>query len=272
VYRATRVNDGFEVAIKLLRAACLDNPEHVQRFFREARITAAVPSEHVARVFEVGTFAEQEVPFMAMEILEGHDLGWHLRRSPQLPLEQVVELVEHASRALAAVREAGVVHRDLKPSNLFLVDALPRAWKVLDFGLSRSASDPFTTSAEDVVGTPAYMAPEQLGGGALDHRTDLYALGAIAYRALTGRPPFEGELPHILYSVLTDPVPPIASLVRGIPVDVELVLVIALAKDPEERFPTVEELAAALRDAAAGRLDDAIRSWGWKLLKRRPAA
>lgn len=285
VYRATRVGDsmrgpsadgsppgsfpavGAEVAVKVLRPRSLERPEHVQRFFREARLTASVPSKHVARVLDVGTF-DDGAPYIAMEMLEGHDLGWHLRRTPQLSLDLVIELVEQSALALAAVREAGVVHRDLKPSNLFLVDALPRAWKVLDFGLSRSTTDPYKTVADEIVGTPAYMAPEQICGDPVDHRTDLYALAAIAFRSLTGRPPFTGDVQGMLYAALTDPLPPIASLVRGVPVEVELVFTIALAKNPNDRFPGVEAFAEALKGAAEGRLDDKARSSGWRLLKR----
>lgn len=267
VYRATHAEEGVEVAVKVLRPRSLERPEHVQRFFREARLTASVPSKHVARVLDVGTF-DDGAPYIAMEMLEGHDLGWHLRRTPQLSLDLVIELVEQSALALAAVREAGVVHRDLKPSNLFLVDALPRAWKVLDFGLSRSTSDPYKTVADEIVGTPAYMAPEQICGDPVDHRTDLYALAAIAFRSLTGRPPFTGDVQGMLYAALTEPLPAIASLVRGVPIEVELVFTIALAKNPNDRFPRVEAFAEALKGAAEGRLDDQARSSGWRLLKR----
>lgn len=266
VYRAVRTDDDEVVAIKVLHKLATDDPEHQRRFMREARITASVPSHHVARVLEVGTF-EGVAPFIAMELLEGHDLSWHLRRSRQLPLEQVVELCDHTARALASVREAGVVHRDLKPNNLFLVDSIPRAWKVLDFGLSRSEADGHTTASEELAGTPHYMAPEQICGDPVDHRADLYALAAIAFRALTGRPPFVGDVQTVLMSALTEPLPPVASLVRGVPVEVDLVFAIALAKDPDARFATVEAFAQALRSAAAGVLDEEVRRAGWRLLK-----
>lgn len=268
VYRAVDVENDEVVAIKVLHARAMENPENIQRFFREARVTQSVPSEHVARIYDVGTF-DKDVPFMAMELLEGHDLGWHLRRVERLGLDQVVELVEHTARALAAVRDAGVVHRDLKPSNLFLVDALPHVWKVVDFGLSRGETDPYETVSDEIVGTPAYMTPEHVNGGAVDHRTDLYGLAAVAYRALTGRAPFEGELHEILRKVVLEFPPPVSSLVRDIPIEVELVLAIALAKAPRERFDTVEEFAQAFADAAYGRLDEATRSRGWRVYRAR---
>ncbi|HTJ81401.1 MAG TPA: protein kinase, partial [Polyangiaceae bacterium] len=127
---AARKRDGTDlVAIKLLHPQMLENPDNVARFMREAKATASVPSEHVAAVIEVAT-SQAGIPYIVMELLEGHDLAWYLRRSPQLELPQVVEMVEHTARALSAVRAAGIVHRDLKPGNLFLTDTLPRRWKV----------------------------------------------------------------------------------------------------------------------------------------------
>jgi tRNA A-37 threonylcarbamoyl transferase component Bud32 len=267
VYKAKRKDDESSVAVKVLRDSSLGKPEHLQRFFREARVMTSIPSEHIAQIFEMGTF-DGKLPFIAMELLEGHDLAWHLRRSPQLALDQVVELCDHTSKALAALREAGVVHRDMKPSNLFLVDAIPRAWKLLDFGLSHSHDDAYTTKAESIAGTPPFMAPEQLCGDETDHRTDIYGLAAIAFRALTGRTPFVGDLESLVHAALTEPAPRITSLVRGIPVEVDLVFAIALAKDPDERFRVVEAFADAFRAAAQSKLDDATRSHGWKLMKR----
>ncbi len=266
VYRAVRGDDGVVVAVKVLRSSLAADPDNVQRLFREARLTAAVPSDHVARVHEVGTF-EDGSAFIAMELLEGHDLAWHLRRVTQLPIAQVVELVDHASRALAAVRRAGVVHRDLKPQNLFLVDAIPRAWKVLDFGLSRSEEDPFVTRAGAVAGTLQYMSPEQLVGDPTDHRSDLYALGAIAYRALAGRPPFVGEMQSIISSILTETPPAITSLVDGLPADLDLVFTLALARVPDDRFADVEAFAAALQGAAQGTLDPGVRAAAAKVAR-----
>jgi len=256
------------VALKLLHPNMVENQEYVQRFMREAQAAAAVPSEHVAQVYELG-FTPFGGPFIAMELLEGHDLAWHLRRSPSLPLETVVTMVEHAAEALAAVREAGVVHRDLKPANLFLVDSLPQKWKVLDFGLSKIQGGVALTR-EVAVGTPQYMAPEQAQGLPVDHRADLYALAAIAYRSLTGQAPFVGEEigPLLLDVLYTQPQQPGAF--AKVPVEVELVLAIALAKKPEDRFGSVEELAAAFRLASTGDLDESTRAKGWQLVKHFP--
>ncbi len=268
VYEATHVSSGRRVALKLLHANMVDSAEYVQRFLREAQAAAAVPNEHVAEVYEVG-FMPYGGPFIAMELLEGHDLAWHLRKNAYLDLETVAVMVEHAARALAAVRDAGVVHRDLKPANLFLVDALPQKWKVLDFGLSKIQGGVALTR-DVAVGTPQYMPPEQAQGLVVDHRADLYALAAIAYRAITGQPPFVGEEigPLLLDVIYSQPQQP--GLYRRLPVEVELVLAIALSKKPEDRFGAVEELAAAFRLAVTGDLDEATRAKGWQVVKRRP--
>ncbi|MFO0547710.1 MAG: protein kinase [Polyangiaceae bacterium] len=267
VYRATRTEDSVAVAVKVMRKSSREKPEHLQRFLREARVTSMVPSEHIARVLETGTY-DGSAPYIVMELLEGHDLGWHLRRTPQLSPDLVLELCDHTARALATVRDAGVVHRDLKPANIFLVDALPRRWKLVDFGLAHSATEPLKRGIdENIAGTPQYMAPEQICGEAGDHRTDLYSLAAIAFRALTGRPAFVGDVQSVLVSVLKEPLPPVTSLVRGLPVDVDLVFAVALAKAPDDRFQRVEDFAKALRDALGGALEEQLRQRGWRLIK-----
>jgi serine/threonine-protein kinase len=269
VYRAED-RGGMTVALKLLHPALLESPTKVKRFLREAEAASAARSPHVPRVFGTGWTDDATTPWLAMELLEGHDLGWHLRKTGKLRLDLVVEMVEHVSRALADVREAGVVHRDLKPANLFLTDSLPRTWKVLDFGLSKILWESGSLTRDHAVGTPSYMSPEQIRGPTVDHLADLYALAAIAYRALTGIPPFAGdEVAHVLYRVLyQQPVCP-GELVP-VPIDMELVLAIGLAKAREERFERVEDLAAAMRAALDGKLPDDIRAKGWNLVKRMP--
>jgi eukaryotic-like serine/threonine-protein kinase len=268
VYVAQHGPSRRQVALKLLHPNMLENQEYVQRFLREAQAAAAVPSEHVAEVYEVGV-TPYGGPFIAMELLEGHDLAWHLRRSPILPLATVVTMVEHSARALAAVRDAGVVHRDLKPANLFLVDALQQTWKVLDFGLSKIQGGVALTR-DVAVGTPQYMPPEQAQGLPVDHRADLYALAAIAYRCITGQPPFVGEEigPLLLDVLYTQPQQP--GLYTKVPVEVELVLALALAKKPDDRFARVEDFALALRLASTGELDESTRARGWQLVKLYP--
>jgi serine/threonine-protein kinase len=268
VYRGTD-GSGLPVAIKFLHANMVESPDKVKRFLREAEAAAAVDSPHVPSMFDSG-FTAEGTPYLVMDLLEGHDLGWHLRSTGRLSLELVVEMCEHVARALADVRDAGVVHRDLKPANIFLTDSLPRTWKVLDFGLSKILWEAGSLTRDHAVGTPSYMAPEQVRGPKVDHHADLYALAAIAYRAITGIPPFAGnQVAHVLYRVVyQQPVSP--GDLAQLPVDMELVLAIGMAKDPQERFADVESLAVAMRRAFEGRLDDDTRARGWALVKRMP--
>ncbi len=268
VYRGIHVTTGKLAAVKLLHPYLLDNPDDVRRFLREAEVTAAVRPEHVVEVLELGETKEGS-PFLAMERLDGHDLGWHLRKVGKLGLPAVIDLVDQLAGALTKMREEGIVHRDLKPGNLFLTDSIPPKWKVLDFGLSKLAGAGGTLTRDAAIGTPSYMAPEQVEGKA-DHRTDLYAVAAIVYRALTGSPPFAGEdAAMILFHVVcSQPAPP-AQFVQ-LPSDVELVLAVGLAKQVSDRLESVEDFAVALRRAADADLDDRTRAKGWSLLKKAP--
>jgi serine/threonine-protein kinase len=175
---------------------------------------------------------------------------------------------------LTAAHEAGVVHRDLKPQNIFCAEqgAEKRpAWKILDFGVSKLRDANATITHAAVVGTPGYMSPEQAEGRDTDHRADLFALGAVAYRALTGRPPFGGgDLPRVLFEIAyKSPVCP-SELLPALPTDVDLVLAIALAKRAEDRFSSAIELARALRDASRGALDPALRARAAGLVEATP--
>lgn len=237
------------VAIKLLSQASLSNPNHVLRFLRELRTAAGVHSPHIVRVLEVG---EHPVPFLVMERLEGMTLAEMLRtRSRPLAPHEVIDLVAQIGAGITAAAAAGIVHRDLKPQNVFLDRG---TWKILDFGVARAMDQGDTLTAGHVVGTPTYMAPEQATGDAVDHRTDLYALAAIAYRAITGHPPFAaGELAETLYKVVhTRPRRP--TDIADVPPEIDLVLAIGMAKNPDARFATAAELAEALAAAFAGEL------------------
>jgi serine/threonine-protein kinase len=173
--------------------------------------------------------------------------------------DKVVDLLQQVGIGITAAGKAGVIHRDLKPQNVFLAGT---TWKILDFGVSRLADTGDTLTAGHLVGTPAYMAPEQARGARVDHRSDLYALGAIAYRCLTGHAPFSGgDIADVLYRVVHTPPRRPSSLAR-LPDDLDLALAIALAKQPDDRFVTAAELAAAIADALASSLPESIRVRG----------
>jgi eukaryotic-like serine/threonine-protein kinase len=256
VYEAAPVAGGEPVAMKLLSQASLGNVNHVRRFLRELRTASAIESPNVVRVLAVG---ETPVPYLVMERLDGKDLGDTLRGRRHLTPAQVVDLVRQVGAGITAAGAAGVVHRDLKPQNLVLHHG---TWKILDFGVSRAGDHGGTLTHGHVVGTPAYMSPEQAKGIAVDHRTDLYALAAIAYRALTGHPPYAGrEVAQTIYKVV-HVAPPRPSSVATLPSELDLVLAIGMAKDPAKRFATAAELAEALAAAVDGVLPEGVRDRG----------
>ena len=248
VYEAQRVGDKAEAAVKLLHPGTLSDPTHVARFVREAQTTSMLDCPHIVRVLEVGT-TTGEVPFLAMERLRGNDLAHTLRRQRRLALPAAASLAEQIAAGLEAARIAGIVHRDLKPHNVFTgADGL---WKILDFGVSKSGGSGTLTKGH-VIGTPAYMAPEQARGEDVDHRADVYSLAAILYRSVTGHPAFTGkDVPTTLYDVVYR-VPTQPSMLVQLPADVDRVLALGLAKDARDRFATALELAiwftAAIRD------------------------
>jgi eukaryotic-like serine/threonine-protein kinase len=267
VYAAERLSDGRKAALKLMRSDALGDRALLARFEREARIVASLRSPHVVEVLATSD-AESVLPYIAMERLEGVDLGGYLRERECMTLLEVVELISQVAVGLSAAQAAHVVHRDLKPSNLFRSGADERpTWKILDFGVARCMDAAETTlTAVDLVGTPHYMAPEQVRGHALDHRTDVYALSAIAYRALTGEAPFAGAMPGVLKNILEDtPTPP--SSLLAIPRAIDYVLAIGLAKAPEKRFQSAFELAAAFSMAATDHLSGALTRRAKELLR-----
>jgi serine/threonine-protein kinase len=277
VYRAQLAEGDQEAAVKILHRSLAMEPAHVKRFLREAQIVERMRSAHVVRLlacgnFEAGPGGEEAPPYIAMELLEGHDLAWHLRREGRMAPERTVEMVDEVCDALAEAAAADVVHRDLKPQNLFLAmrAGAPPTWKVLDFGVSKLASDPGTLTQGAPIGTPAYMAPEQARGERVDPRADVFSLACITYRALTGRPAFAGsELPQILFDVcFAQPVRP--GSLATLPTDVERVLAIGLAKRSDDRLDSARGFAAALRSAFAGSLSPPLRTRADALLASAP--
>jgi serine/threonine-protein kinase len=267
VYEAVRVGTEEHAAVKLLHPHVLAQLELVQRFLREARIVAALTAPNFVRVLDVSP-PDARVPWLAMERLTGHDLAEHLREHKRMGTKAVLTMLRQVGLGLDAARAAGVVHRDLKPRNLFL-SSRGEIWKILDFGVARIAGEE-TLTKDQIVGTPNYMAPEQANGTAVTHKTDLFALGVIAYRALTGRPAFEGEATaEVLYKVVHS-MPPRPSEVVELAPQLDLVLAIAMAKDPADRFETSADFAQAVDAAARGRLDAALQTRAERLLARLP--
>ncbi len=249
-------------AIKLLSQASLSNPNHVLRFLRELRTAANVESPNIVRVLEIG---ESPVPYLVMERLEGQTLAEILRGRRALGPQEVVDLVRQVGNGITAAGAAGIIHRDLKPQNVFLHHG---TWKILDFGIARAVDQGDTLTSGHVVGTPSYMAPEQASGGTVEHTADLYALAAIAFRALTGQPPYPpGEIAETLYKVVHTAPPRPTSVAPSLPADIDLVLAIGLAKRPSDRFQTAAELAYGLAAAFTGTLPPTVRARGEDLVR-----
>jgi serine/threonine-protein kinase len=271
VYEASHVESGARAAVKLLHANVMQNPGAIERFLREAVAAGSLGSPHVVRILDSSP-AEGRLPYLVMELLAGHDLAHHLRKRRRLPPERLESLVHQVASALDEAGGKGIVHRDIKPQNLFLLER-PQAqpiWKILDFGASKLAQHRGTLTEGRVVGTPAYMAPEQARGEDVSPRADVYALAAIAYRCLTGRPPFSGkDLPTTLYNVCYS-MPPQPSQVAELPPSVDSVLAIGLAKSARDRFESAGELAVALSAALADGSDDWLERRAQALLATLP--
>ena len=270
VYSAEHATSGSLAAVKLLHPEAMARPQQVTRFLREAEIAGRLRSPHVVQILEVGRMGE--VPFIVMERLSGHDLAHHLRTRRRLSSEHVIDLLRQVGRGLADAHEAGIVHRDLKPQNIFLAEnpAGGSNWKILDFGVSKLADSSGTLTQGHVIGTPAYMAPEQATGQEVDRRSDLYSLGVIAYRSLTGTPAFaDRDIPSLLLQVVCA-MPRQPSTLAPLSEDVDRVLALFLAKAPETRLASAAEMADALEAAAAGQLESGLRARADALLEAHP--
>ena len=269
VYEAEHVQTRAPAAVKLLHPHALVQSELVLRFVREARIVAALNVPNVVRVLEVSP-PDARFPYLVMERLVGSDLTDYLRENKRMGLRHVLQMLRQVGAGLDAAWAAGVVHRDLKPRNLFLARVGGQeVWKILDFGVARLAGEE-TLTVDQIVGTPNYMSPEQANGEPVTPKSDLFSLGIVAYRTLTGRPAFEGETTaEILYKVVHT-MPPRPTAVAPLPPEMDLVLAIALAKRPEDRFESASELVSALDAAARGRLDAALQRRAESVLRASP--
>ncbi len=264
VYAAQHLETGEPAAVKMLLPEVLGRPSYVRRFLRELRVAASIDSPHVVRVYELGD-ESAPMPYLAMELLKGEDLAQILRAEPRLAAAEVVEMVRQVGLGLAAAAERGIVHRDLKPQNLFRVEGAHPTWKILDFGVSKLADSAMGLTRGEAIGTPRYMAPEQARGEDVDARADVYSLAVVAYRALTGHPPFKGDDLPVLMEVLAR-MPARPGALAELDPDVDAFFAVALAKQPAQRFQSAAELCEALAAALEGKLDPALRERAAALL------
>jgi serine/threonine-protein kinase len=256
-----------QVAIKFLLPSALEMPDAVERFMREAKAAVRIRSEHVVRVFDVGTL-ERGAPYMVMEYLRGTDLSEWLKRHENLTIADAVDLILQVLEAVADAHAVGIIHRDLKPSNLFCVhrpDGLPFV-KVLDFGISKLTdyrvpeSQMAVTAPAAVMGSPLYMSPEQMRSARdVDTRTDIWAIGVILYEMFTGNSPFDGTtLSEVCVKAASIAPPSIRERCPSLPAELEAVVLRCLKKDPNERYENVAELARELLPFASERIQPAV--------------
>ncbi len=254
VYKVEHTRIGKLLAMKLLTGELSRNPEVVRRFKHEALTSSKLSSPNTVQVFDFGV--SEGLTYLVMELVAGEDLGRILRTTGPMSFGRLGKIIIQACTSLAEAHGKGIVHRDIKPENVMLIRARDGTdiAKVLDFGLAklREGSElNDVTSQGAIVGTPYFMSPEQVRGDPVDPRSDIYALGALMYRALTGHYPFNGPTPMAVFTKhLTEtPVPPIERAPeREIPAAVSAIVMKALAKSPSDRYQKVEELQAALVD------------------------
>jgi serine/threonine-protein kinase len=265
VFSAVHQYTGKRVALKWMLPELAQDADAVQRFMREAHAAGRINHPNVVDVYDVGEHDESY--FLVMEYLQGEPLTSALARR-DLTATEVLTLLLPAMRGVAAAHRQSVVHRDLKPDNIFLAyeeDGVRREAKVLDFGISKVATegqvDLRLTRTGAVVGTPYYMSPEQIRGSAgLDRRADVYAFGVILYEALTGRVPFQADTyGALVLEIATGTATPLDEIVPSLPAELSRIVLRAMARDMNQRYPTMESLIAALEPFAsssgAGRVD-----------------
>ncbi len=254
VFEARHAALGRSLAIKVLRPDVADDRDVIERFLREARSVAALAHPRIVDVFDVGWTDDGVVPWFAMELLEGRNLAQELKEGGEIPAVRAMSIVVQVLDALEVAHAKGIVHRDLKPENVFLVrHGIEDDVKVLDFGISKVIDKRITVTGV-ILGTPAYMSPEQARGARdVDHRVDLYASGAILFEMLAGRAPFEGTSYHqILLSIMTGERPPLSQLRPNLHPSLTALVERALAPLPADRWQS----AADMREAIVALIDE----------------
>lgn len=259
IYKARQLPLNRLVAIKILHGHLAGDPEKKKRFKREAEAATKLVHENVGSVFDYGLLEEGQ-PYMVMEYLQGTTLQDLVRRETKLPVERCIDIFRQICAGLAMAHERNIVHRDIKPSNIYMIDDESQV-KILDFGLAKLIAQEHAdgngtslTQTGQTIGTPSYMSPEQCTGFPLDARSDLYSLGCVMFEVLTGRRAFEGRN---LFETMSQQINTEAAFEgtdgeNTIPADLQLVVMKALAKDPQERYQSAEDLDVALEQVLDG--------------------
>src|SRR5688572_21782533 len=254
VYLAEDQELGRRVAIKILNDRHASDDSFVERFRREAKNAAGLSHPNIVSVYDRGE--AEGTYYIAMEYLEGRSLKERIVSGGPLPISAAIEVVRQVLRAVGFAHRRGIVHRDIKPHNVLLAqdgpgDGDPR-FKVTDFGISRTTASQMT-EAGSIVGTAQYLSPEQARGAPVDQRSDIYSVGVVLFELLTGKLPFSGETPLEIAMKHLSEIPKAPSALRPeVPSDLDMVVLRALAKDPEDRFQTAEEMERELARVAGG--------------------
>lgn len=262
VWAAEHVGLHAEVAVKLMKRSLASDPALRSRFEREAQAAARLKGPHTVAVHDVGV--DEGMPFLVMERLEGEDLGQRLKHLDIVPPRAALWIVDQVGRALYKAHTAGLVHRDLKPSNVFLAKTDEgETVKILDFGVAKIIGKMpgiESTNTTSMIGSPAYMSPEQIRSARdVDGRSDLWSLGVVAYRMLTGRLPFEGATAgDLLVKSCTEPAPPPSAIQKTLDPAWDELFGVALAKEPARRFQSARAFVEAFTNVARGGVGTAI--------------
>jgi serine/threonine protein kinase len=247
VYRAQDSALGRTVAIKTiaLTGSAAERDVHEARFLQEARAAGSIGHPSIITIYDVGR--EGDTAFIAMELLEGRDLRDMIHDVSLMPSRSVA-IAAAVAEGLAFAHERGVVHRDIKPGNIMI---LPDGRvKIMDFGIARLHEPSVKTQTGVLLGSPQYMAPEQIVGQAFDHRADIFSLGLVLYEMLTGAKPFQGEdIPELMFKVANMPATPPSHIAPDLPPVIDYIVARALKKRPDERYASAAEMAKDLRDA-----------------------
>jgi len=246
VFQARDEQLGEVVALKVIAGAAMLDPSAADRFRREASAARRISHRNVVRLHDIGE--EQGILFLSMEYISGTSMAELLQRQGTIALPQLRDLIGQICQGLEAAHSAGVVHRDLKPANILIDDA--QQVKIIDFGLARLPHLEGMTATGMILGTPEYMAPEQIRGKAVDPRSDIYALGAVLYHALVGQPPFVGDTPIAVgFKHVNEQLVSPTQVKADVPEAWSQVVLQAMAKDPAARFDSAADFAAALPPA-----------------------
>jgi len=260
VYRVDHVALGRSYALKVLRSRVFEkDPTAGQRFLREARAAARVRHPNIGDVFDFGHLADGR-PYFVMELLEGESLADRVAREALQPAD-VVTIARQLASALATVHDHGVVHADVTPSNALIISDEPLAVKLIDFGLAAIAGEAFAETESDfVLGTPSYISPEQLRGLPATDRSDQYGLGAVLFELISGRPPYiHKDLRELCMMHIQAPIPVVTSPYGPLPQKLADVIATCLQKSPQQRFPGMRAMIAALDE-----IDRAAQTRGWR--------